>query len=264
MCAPFPSLLTAQSTASSQSTSLTVGALVVVGPSYPGSEERRLRPVPTIQLIYRGRVAYLAPSAVKPDALAIGMHVVRSPHLTLGVELGAQARRPASRADALAGMDDRGITAAVATVLSYRVGPLEGLVGVAEGLTGRPGTLATTRLTVGYRVGPLTAGIGVGATFADARQMRSDFGITDGEASRRLRLISDGDPRLRPDDRGVYRPDAGMRSQNTAALVGLTLSTHWSAMAFAGLERLSHTAAESPLVRRRHQRSIGVGVRRRF
>jgi outer membrane scaffolding protein for murein synthesis (MipA/OmpV family) len=218
--------------------------------------------MPLAQVTFRDRV-FLGPSSTGVGG-ALGGYLVRAPRVRLVAELGVQDERPASRADALAGMDDRDVAATVGTTVTYRMGPMEGALGVARGLNDGAGLLGTGRLSVSRMLGPLVITAGAGATLADARQMRREFGVTDGEAERRWSLIDAGDDRLQADEGGAYRPSGGLRQVEVSFMLGYMVSDRWSLLGFGGVARLGGEAEGSPLVRRREQFSVGIGLGRRL
>jgi outer membrane scaffolding protein for murein synthesis (MipA/OmpV family) len=127
------------------------------------------------------------------------------------------------------------------------------------------GLLGSARLAFTQALGSrVIATAGVGATFANARQMRWDFGVTQAEASRRQALIAAGDDRLRADEGSAYEPKGGLRNLGASLSLVFLVSRHWALVGFGGADRLSDEAAASPLVRRREQYSGGLGLSYRF
>ena len=241
---------------------VSVGAMVFTYPRYSGSDEYRAVPFPLVDARYRER-AYLGPSSTG-IGFALGAYPVQSSHLRLAVELGGQDSRPADRADALAGMEDRDIVATVGLSLSYRTGPFEGIVAVSQGLNDDAGLIQTTRVVYSRPLGRVILVGAAGAALANGRQMRREFGITEAEAARRQALVDAGDDRLDPDDDQVYSPDGGLRHLGVGVSLIYPLAVRWSLVGLAGMEWLADEAANSPLVRRREQFAGGVGVGYRF
>jgi outer membrane protein len=239
-----------------------VGVAALVYPSYPGSDEYRVIPLPLGQVMYANRV-YAGPS---PSGFggAVGAYAINTPRWSLGAELGLLDNRPADRADALLGMEDRDLVAMAGANLAYRtvtaLGMVEAIVSGARGLNDEAGFLGTTRLSLSRQFGLLSASAGLNATFADAKQMRREFGVTEAEAIRRQAFIDGGSPVLRPDEGNPYRPDGGLRHLGASFSLAYMLSPRWSLLGFGGLDRLSDEAADSPLVRRRQLLSGGVGL----
>jgi outer membrane scaffolding protein for murein synthesis (MipA/OmpV family) len=261
----LPVRLVAQEPAGNQSApdwNVNVGAMVFVYPSYPGSAEYRVVPFPLANVSFRDRV-YLGPSSTG-IGFALGAYPIHSSHVRLAVEIGGQDSRPASRADALAGMENRDAVATAGVGLSYRNGGFEGIVAVSQGLNDGAGLIQTTRVVYTRFLGKVMLGIAAGAALADGKQMRREFGITDAEAARRQALIDAGDGRLEPDDAPAYSPDGGLRHLGAGVSLIYPVSPRWSLVGLAGMEWLADEAAQSPLVRRREQFAGGVGVGYRF
>ena len=227
------------------------GAAVMVFPEYAGSDEYRALPLPITEITYRDRL-YLGPSR-NGLGIALGTYAVRTPQFDVAIEVGGQSDRRASRADALAGMDNRDWTAAAGASMAYRTGPLEARAGVVRGFNDGSGTLGNTTLSLSRPVGRFIPTVGLGATFADARQMRRDFGVTPAEASRRQSLIDGGDRRLRPDEGSAYRPNGGVHHVSGTLSVIYVLSRRWAILSLGGVDGLGGDAQDSPIVRRREQ-----------
>ena len=241
---------------------INVGAAVLAYPRYPGSDEYRVVPYPLVNASFRNRV-YLGPSSTGLG-FALGAYPIQTSHVRLAVELGAQDSRPASRGDALAGMDDRDAVATAGASLSYRTGSFEGIIAVSQGVNDGAGLIQTTRLVYTRLVGRTLLVAGAGAALANGKQMRREFGITDPEAAQRQALIDAGDERLESDGGGPYRPDGGLRHLGVGISAIYLVSPRWSLIGFGGMEWLADEAANSPLVRRREQLAGGAGVGYRF
>jgi MipA family protein len=135
----------------------------------------------------------------------------------------------------------------------YRTGPLEAAVGVVRGFNDGSGTLGNTTISLSRPMGRLIPTIGLGATFADAKQMRRDFGVTPTEATRRQSFIAAGDPRLRPDEGSAYQPNGGLHHVSGSLSVIYVLTQRWAVLTLGGIDGLSADARESPLTRQREQ-----------
>jgi outer membrane scaffolding protein for murein synthesis (MipA/OmpV family) len=238
------------------SASLGVGAIAF--PSYPGSDEYRLLPVPLAQVSYRNRV-YLGPSTAGPGG-AVGGYLLQSPRVGLAAELAVQDDRPATRADALAGMEDRSLLATAGVSLTIRSGAVETVLGASQGLNDGGGLVATVRVGMSRMTGRFLTTVGVTGAVADARQMRREFGVTASEARRRQVLIDSGDDRLGPADAGAYTPSAGLRHLGASLSLAFMASRRWTILCFGGVDRLGGEPSASPLVRRRAQVSGGLGL----
>ena len=249
--------LSAQGSPLSPAWDVTVGGVLLVAPQYIGSDEYRLLPLPYARVSSLDRF-YLGPSTAGLGAAA-GAYAVRSSHLDIAVEMGVQDERPAERADALAGMADRDLVGTAGASVTLRAGPLQATGAVARGLNDGAGTLGSARVSISRTMGRMIASLDVGAVFADGRQMRRDFGITQSEAAQRRELLADGDDRLRPEDGRAFALDGGLRQVGASVSLVYLLSPRWSLIGFAGMDRLSTEVAMSPLVRRQEQYSAGLG-----
>jgi outer membrane scaffolding protein for murein synthesis (MipA/OmpV family) len=241
---------------------VTVGVGAFAFPRYAGSDEYRVLPFPILSVSFRDRL-YLGPSATGVG-FALGAYAIRTARLGFALEVGGQDSRPASRAGALTGLDDRDGVATAGARLSYRIGPLESAVGIVKGFNDGAGIVGTARVSVSHSVGRFMITAGGSAGVAHARQMRREFGVTDAEAARRRSLIASGHARLRAADGIAYSPGGGLRHLGVSVSLAYLVSRRWSLIAFGGGERLGGEAAASPLVRRREQFSGGVGLGYRF
>lgn len=235
-----------------------VGAIGIATPRYPGSDELRLLGFPLVQVNYRNRL-FLGPTPGGPG-FGLGVQLFRSGGLGVSAGAGISDSRPASRDDALAGMEDREVLATAGANLVYRVNPVELSLGFSQGLNDGGGFLGTAGISLSRRVGRMEAMLGAAVSFADARQMRRDFGMTQSESARRQSLIDAGDPRLRPGDAMVYQPDGGMRQFGGSLSIRYALSQRWFVFGFGGVDWLSDRASASALVRRRSQPYVGLGT----
>lgn len=250
--------LQAQASSDPSPWNVTVGAAAFALPRYPGSDKYRVLPFPMVQVAFRDRV-FLGPSTTGLG-FALGAYAIRTSRLGVAVELGGQDSRPASRAAALAGLDDRDAVGTASAGLSYRTGPLEGSLGVTKGLNDGAGVLGSARVSASRIIGRLMITASTSAVVADDKQMRREFGITDTEASRRRTLIAAGDDRLDPEDGNAYRPGGGLRHVGVSLSLMYFLSAPWSLVGFGGVDRLANEAAASPFVRRREQFAGAVGL----
>jgi outer membrane scaffolding protein for murein synthesis (MipA/OmpV family) len=236
-----------------------VGIGVIALPRYVGSDEYRLLPLPIAQLEYKGRV-YLGGSQGSM-APGVGAHVVRTPTLTWDVGLAGAGARPESRGDALAGMGKRSAASFASTGVAYRFGVVAATAGAAVGLGKDEGSYGTvglgTELPLARR---WVGGVSTGATFANARHMAFDFGVTGEQSAARRSLLAAGDPRLSGVDVGAFAPRAGLKETRTAASLSYLLTQRSRVVLFGQSTTLSGQAARSPLVRTRTGVVTGVAV----
>ena len=236
-----------------------VGAGVVVLPRYAGSDEYRILPMPVVQLEYKGRV-YLGGSegGVSPGAGAI---VLRTPSFRWDVGVSGAEARSESRGDALAGMGRRSAAAFASTGVSYRLGVVMASAAGSFGLGSDQGAHGSvglgTQLPLSRR---WVAGVSTAASFADARNMSFEFGVSREQSIARQALADAGDPRLDGIDVGTYSPDAGLKDVRGGASLAFLLTPRSRLVAFAQATRLSYEAARSPLVRSRTGAVAGAAI----
>jgi outer membrane scaffolding protein for murein synthesis (MipA/OmpV family) len=236
----------------------TFGAGGFVGPKYPGSDETRFLPLPIVGVDYKNRV-FLggSPSGV---GAGLGVNLIRTDRLTVFTGLGGSEPRPEDRADALAGMEDRRLGFASISGLNYQLGPLQTGVAFSAGLRDNAGLSGTGTLGLTLPVTPrLFLTLGGNLTLANQDAMAFEFGVSPREGQRRSDLIAAGDPRLRSDEGGAYRPSGGVREVGASTSRAYLISRRWTLFGFGGATRLSDEAAKSPLVRRRTGWSGGAG-----
>ena len=236
-----------------------VGVGVGAMPKYVGSDEYRVLPLPIVQLEYRGRF-YLGGSQSGTGA-GIGAYVVRTPSLSVDVGLSGSESRPESRGDALAGMGKRSASSFASAGAAYRRGIVMATAGLSVGLGKDEGSIGTlglgSELPIARR---WIAGVSTGVSFADARNMAFDFGVTNAQSAARQALHDAGDPRLDGIDVAAYSPDAGLKEARGAASLAYLLTDRSRVMLFAQGTRLSSEAARSPLVRSRTGVVSGVAL----
>jgi MipA family protein len=236
-----------------------VGLAVVAVPEYSGSEETRVLPVPLVQVEYRNRL-YIGGSQGGASA-GIGAFLLRRPTVTWDVGLTGSIARDEDRGDALAGMGKREAAAYAATGLSYRMAFVQASANAAVGLAEEQGSFA--RIGLGAEVpvaGRLTAGLSTGATFANARHMAFEYGVTAEQSARRQALLDAGDPRLDGIDVAAYAPSGGLKELNVGASLAWMLTSRTRLVMFARGSRLSDEAAASPIVRSRTETVTGAAI----
>lgn len=236
-----------------------VGLAVVAVPEYSGSDEHRVLPVPVLQLEYRNRI-YIGGSQGGPSA-GIGAFIVRRPTLRWDVGLSGSIARDDDRSDALAGMGKRDAVAYATTGLAYRFAVVQASASAAIGLGDEQGSYGSiglgTELPVSRR---LIAGLSTGASFADARHMAFEYGVSAEQSARRQALLAEGDPRLDGVDVAAYAPNGGVKEINVGASLAYVLTQRTRVVLFARGSRLSDEAAASPIVRSRTDVMTGAAI----
>jgi outer membrane protein len=236
-----------------------VGGGGILMPSYPGADEHTLFTIPFLKVSYRDRV-YLGPSS-GGNGMGIGVNAVRTGPLAVIGEIGFSPDRPADRADALAGMDDRSFVGTATVAAAYTFGPAQLAANATHGMNDGSGTMISGQLGAMLPVIPgVMTSVAFGATWADGRQMRREFGVSTVEASRRQALLDAGDDRLPSDAGVVYAPESGLRNVSASIQMIRPLSQKWAIVGLGSVERLGDEAAASSLVRRRVQVTGGLLV----
>lgn len=241
-----------------QGWTVNAGAIVLSTPQYPGSEERRLLPLPVVSADYEGRW-FIGGSRVAIGA-GVGYRALRSGPFTVDLGLGVGEGRKEDRADALAGMGNRSVTAWAGSNLAYRLGPLGFRVNVVRALSQDGGTRATFATSFNRRLDERW-GLGLSASvgFADAANLAFDFGITPEQAATRAQLLALGDRRLRSGDAQAFAPKADLREMGAGASLNYLAAPRWRYFLFTSANHLSDEVSLSPLVRKRDTLSAGLG-----
>ncbi len=242
---------------------VSLGAMALGLPTYPGSGEGRVVLLPVFRAEY-GKRLYLGSSRLSVG-FGGGVHLVNSGHWAWDLGLGIGERRREGRADTLAGMGDRRADLWAGTGLHLRQGPFRVGLTFAAGLGEAAGTRST--LSVGF-AGRLAArwfgGVGLTATAADAKHMAYAFGVDPEQAAARTRLLVEGDPRLRPGEDRAYAPGSGLQDLALGAHLAWVVDRHWRAFGLLRFAQLLDAAKQSPLVREDSDATVGLGFSYRF
>jgi len=240
----------AQSPTPKSDWSLRLGAAALVVPSYEGSKNLAVRPLPLVDLSWRDTVFLdtrrgLGANLVKfGDAKAGGA-------FKIGPIANWRFQRNEDDDDDLKGLGDVKGGVDVGAFVQYAVGPFDlNLVGKRNVSQSNLG--GTVEFGANYRfapIGSLRASIGPTATWADSDYMKSYFGVAaDKVAASRL---------------SAYAPSSGMKDVGFGASLAYPLGANWTVGGFAGYKRLLGDAADSPLVKERgqaNQFSLGWSV----
>lgn len=240
-----------------------IGALVLNLPSYLGSDERWTIPVPFVDLRVARR--FYVGDGLGGLSAGAGMYLIETGGFSLSADLALTSDRPEDRADALAGMGERGFGVFAGSTVTYRTGPLEAFATAAVGLEDRMGAMGVLGLSAGQRLAErLFAQAGGAAVLGDCANLRWDFGVSEAQAARRRELLADGAPGLEPGDGVPYTPRCGLRELRATASLGYALTPRLSLFASGTGVRLERGAAESPLTRERNTWEAGIGLAWRF
>jgi outer membrane scaffolding protein for murein synthesis (MipA/OmpV family) len=221
-----------------------LGAGAQVAPSYEGSDKFSVTPGPFVSINWRDRVFL-------DMERGIGVNVVRTDALRLGVSIGLAPGRDEDDEDHLKGLGDIDTAARGHIFGSYSFGMWQiGLdvakdFGGSEGLQIRPDISVKVPLSESWT---LTSGIS--ATWADDDYMQSFFGVSPTQSR----------------NSGLDRFDAGAGFKSVDFSLGLrwAFSESWFAMANVGVGVLLGDAADSPITESQVQPSVGLAVGYRF
>jgi len=227
-------------------TSVTVGAGGLVMPEYPGADTYRNRAVPWIDIRVGDRLQLNAIQGLRYAALSA--HGWQA-----GPFVGYQGGRT-NRA-AIRDLDNVSGGAIVGGFVSYRLGPLRFQGDLANAATGDiAGSRANLGVTLNGRAGRhWLFGVGPRATWYSRNWQRGRYGVTPQDAGQ--------------SDLSAYEPGSGITEYRFTARATYLASHQWNATAYAGVTRISGSAADSPIVDevgRRTQGMIGTVIGYRF
>jgi outer membrane protein len=221
-----------------------LGAGALVAPSYEGSDKFSVSPGPFVAINWRDRVFL-------DMERGIGVNVVRTEALRLGLSVGFAPGRDEDDEDHLKGLGDIDAAARGHVFGSYSFGMWQiGLdvakdFGGSEGLQIRPDVSVKVPLSESW-----TLSSGISATWADDDYMQTFFGVSPSQSRKS----------------GLERFDAGSGFKSVDFQIGLrwAFSESWFAMANAGVGVLLGDGADSPITESQVQPSVGLAVGYRF
>lgn len=224
-----------------------VGAAVVFGNQYMGSDESRTRVFPSFD--YQWQNGWFAGTTN-----GIGYNFSDRPaEMSYGLRLTADFGRKERRSEALTGMGDVDaraefggffnyyVTRNMAVFTTLRYGSGDGSDGVVVDF----GAVYSTLLAPGWRLG-----LSAAATFADSNHMQSFFGVTPQQS-----LTSGYAP---------FSAGSGIRDVRTALSITYDITSNMGVTAGVGARSLQGDAKDSPLTRDSSDVSGVVAVAYRF
>jgi outer membrane scaffolding protein for murein synthesis (MipA/OmpV family) len=210
-----------------------VGAAVLAGTEYQGSDERRTLALPVLD--YQWANGWFA-----GVSNGIGYNFSGSQSLQYGLRLTADLGRKENRSSALRGMGDVDAKAEFGGFLNYALTPefsLTSSVRYGAGQEGKGlvvdlGAAYNTRLAAQWRLG-----VGAGVGLANAETMRSFFGVSAAQET--------------ASGYRAYAPKAGVRNGRLNLSLTYMASPRISVTAGLTANTLLGDAADSPLVRKK-------------
>jgi outer membrane protein len=206
-----------------------VGAVLIAGPAYAGSDERRTMLVPLLD--YQWNNGWFAGTAN-----GIGINLSKRPDLQYGLRLTADFGRKASRSNALRGMGNvdasaelgaffnQSLAAGIFLTSSLRYGAGDG------GLVVDLGAGYATALAPSWRLA-----VGGAVSLANASYLQSFFGVNSAQSANSAY----------PE----YRPGAGLRDARANVALTYLFNRRTSLTTALAVSALQADARNSPLVR---------------
>ena len=208
-----------------------VGAVVIAGTEYMGSDERRALVVPVLD--YQWRNGWFAGTGN-----GIGYNFSARPDLQYGLRLTADFGRDQDQASALAGMGDIDPGVEFGGFLNYFVSRQVFLTSSLRYGAGNDSNGLQFDLGAGYSM-PLSPQLrwvaGVAATAVNSAYMRSYFGVDAGQSA------SSG--------YAVYEPGGGLRDVRLNTSLAYQLNPRTSITGGLSVSQLLGDADDSPIVR---------------
>jgi outer membrane protein len=229
---------------------VTLGVEGRARPLFEGADTLRFVPVPLFDIRRAGTARnFQAPL----DGASIG--VFETQNFRLGPTFKIRLPRKEGDAAGLQGLGDVKYGIEVGGFAEYW--PTQWLRTrgeILQGFHGHHGLVGSLSADVVHAITPqITLSAGPRARFESAKTLQTYFGI-DAQQS----LLS-GLP--------VYSPSGGFRSWGAGAQVRYELTPQWSTHVFVEYERLTNSAADSPLVQQRGSRdqiTTGIGINYAF
>lgn len=245
------------------------GLGVVSAPRYEGSDSRKVRALPVLQVQWSNGIFISGMSA--------GMHLSDSPVVEYGPLLAIHPRRTESGIgdrigdiagsssllptsvrtfadNPLAGMDEIKARPEAGAFFNYYLSPEWRLTSSVLGGAGndRNGVRADIGIQrLAMQLAPHhTLSVSAALGFANRAYQQSYFGVTE------LQAFKSGNP--------AYRPDGGLKDLRIGARWNWALSPSWMLTSSVQATRLMHDARRSPLVERPNNLTVSTAFAYRF
>lgn len=245
-----PALLAAPTATDTDGWIITIDVDVAVAPSYPGDDTRTVQVVPGFSIRRAGTPAgFSAPD----DGLDFALY--DAGWLNAGVVGKLVSARSASGNNELQGL--RFIDATIEAGVFAELWPLAKLrtrAEIRQGLNGHEGLVATLGADWVEKPGAFTFSLGPRLNLGAAAYMRSFFSVSPTEAAVNGRVKA-------------FAAHGGVSSIGMLAAAGYEFSPAWSGTLYAGYDRLTGSAARSPVSRvlgSRNQFTLGAVISRSF
>lgn len=209
-----------------------VGAGVVGGMQYQGSDERRTAYLPTVE--YQWANGWFAGAGN-----GIGYNFSKDPALQYGARLTLDIGREESRSSALKGMSDIDAKAEVGGFFNYAFAPGVMLTSSLRTGSGKDNNGTLLDLGLGYSTklnDQWRFSTGAGLTWANDAYMQSYFGVTAAQS--------------KTSGYGVYTPGSALRDARVRVALSYQFDPRISVTTSVTSSTLSDEAKRSPLVRK--------------
>jgi outer membrane scaffolding protein for murein synthesis (MipA/OmpV family) len=227
-----------------------LGAGVLIGPVYPGSETTEASPVPILDVAYRAALPMLDTIFLNTRD-GLGIVAFRHGPFSIGGGIGYATGRDEDDAARLRGMGNIDGAPRASLFLRGEFGALTVSLRGQHAMGDQEGTTVTLGASYRQQITPDFSLTGnVEAVWADQDSMQQWFGVDSLQAGR--------------SGMRAYRPGSGMRSATLSLTAGYALSEHWSLHGTAGVSRLLGDAADSPVTEEKTQPFGLLGFSYRF
>ena len=214
-------------------------------PDYPGARDDRIRPVPFISARYSGATHFFV------GPLGLGFSPINLRGFHAGPILGLMPNRKQSDDPHLAGLGDIPDSVTAGAFALFSVGPVTVTTAVEQAITHKGnGFIGLGQITYHVAIAALELFLGPELEFGNADHQRTWFGVTPAQS------VSSG--------LSAFTPGAGVVDAGMHAGLNYSYSQHVFLRAFADVKWLTGETANSPIVERRTQAIVGVGIAYRF
>lgn len=220
----------------------TVGAALIAGRQYQGSDERRTLLVPLLD--YQWKNGWFAGTTN-----GLGYNFSRRRDMDYGVRLTADLGRKESRSNALRGLGDVDARPELGVFYNYSLSQSLALTSSLRYGSGKDSNGAVLDAGAAYSIvlaPQWRLGLGVSATLANAKYMQSYFGVTPAQAA--------------TSGYAAYTAGAGLRDVRASAALTYSVNPRLAITTALSASTLQGDAKDSPVTRKRNNATGIVSV----
>lgn len=216
-------------------TNVRVGLGPVVGTTYEGGNDYKVRAAPLISLRYRD-IVQVDNNQLRVNLLGQDGAMWESRNFRAGPMVKVDFGRSAKNSPDLTGLGNVSTSLELGAFVSYTTGPLRYRIRTSQDIaSGHKGLLTDLDVSLAvYRSKILTVGGRLGTTYAGRKYMQSYFGVTAAQAT------ASGLP--------AYTPGSGFKNVSVSMGGEYRVTPSWTLVMNGGYERLVGKVADSPLV----------------